>query len=102
MYLHVEKISRSSRPVAGRPFVEVPVPEFGLRRLSHVLAPLAALTLVATALAMAACLAGGAQARAASNFSLLILPDQGENVIYSFVNSATSSINVTIYELKDT
>jgi hypothetical protein len=32
----------------------------------------------------------------------VILPDQGENAIYNFVNSATSSIEVTIYELKDT
>ena len=41
-------------------------------------------------------------ARAASDFSLVILPDQGENAIYNFVNSATSSVNVTIYELNDT
>ena len=40
--------------------------------------------------------------RAASDFSLVILPDQGENAIYNFVNSATSSVDVTIYELKDT
>ncbi len=32
----------------------------------------------------------------------MILPDQGENAIYNFVNSATSSIDVTMYELKDT
>ncbi|HTR91983.1 MAG TPA: phospholipase D-like domain-containing protein [Trebonia sp.] len=70
------------------------MPEFGMRRLSHALAVIV--------LAVAACLAGGVQAHAASNFSLVILPDQGENAIYNFVNSATSSVNVTIYELKDT
>jgi hypothetical protein len=39
---------------------------------------------------------------AASSYSLLILPDQGENAIYSFVNSASSSIDMTMYELTDT
>jgi hypothetical protein len=39
---------------------------------------------------------------ATSDFSLVTLPDQGENAIYSFVSSAISSIDVTIYELKDT
>ncbi|HEU5417258.1 MAG TPA: phospholipase D-like domain-containing protein [Streptosporangiaceae bacterium] len=41
-------------------------------------------------------------AQAASNYSLLILPDQGETAIYNFINSATSSVNVTMYELRDT
>jgi PLD-like domain/Putative Ig domain len=45
---------------------------------------------------------GATTAAAASDLSLVTLPDQGENAIYNFVNSATSSINVTIYELKDT
>src|SRR6202034_3806008 len=54
-------------------------------------------------LAIAGCLAAAVgPARAASDFSLVILPDQGENAIYNFVNSATSSVNVTIYELNDT
>jgi hypothetical protein len=44
---------------------------------------------------------GVSTAHAASDFSLLILPDQGENAIYNFVNSATSSIDMTIYELND-
>jgi phosphatidylserine/phosphatidylglycerophosphate/cardiolipin synthase-like enzyme len=39
---------------------------------------------------------------AASDFSLLILPDQGENAIYNFINSAKSSIDMTMYELQDT
>jgi hypothetical protein len=46
-------------------------------------------------------LSGVSSANAASDFSLLILPDQGENAIYNFVNSATSSIDMTIYELND-
>jgi hypothetical protein len=74
------------------------VPRFGLRRFPHALAALAAVIL-----AIAGCLAAGVvPARAASDFSLVILPDQGENAIYNFVNSATSSVNVTIYELNDT
>ncbi len=70
------------------------MPHLGMRRFS--------LALAAVTLAAAGGLAGGSQAQATSNLSLLILPDQGENAIYSFVNSATSSIDVTIYELKDT
>jgi hypothetical protein len=73
------------------------VPRFGLRRFPY------ALTTIATIiLAIVGCLAAVVPARAASDFSLVILPDQGENAIYNFVNSATSSVNVTIYELNDT
>lgn len=53
-------------------------------------------TAAATALAVAPAHA------ATGTYSLLILPDNGESAIYNFVNSATSSINVTIYELRDT
>ena len=77
------------------------MPHFGMRRFS--------LALAAATLAAAGGLAVGSQAQAASQapaaasaLSLLILPDQGENAIYNFVNSATTSIDVTIYELKDT
>jgi hypothetical protein len=74
------------------------VPRFGMRRFSYALTAIAAVIL-----AIAGCLAAAVgPARAASDFSLVILPDQGENAIYNFVNSATSSVNVTIYELKDT
>jgi putative Ig domain-containing protein/phospholipase D-like protein len=73
------------------------VPRFGVSRFPRALAAIAAIIL-----AIAGCFALTAPARAASNLSLVILPDQGENAIYNFVNSATSSINVTIYELKDT
>ncbi len=64
----------------------------------------AALTaLAALILAAASVVLGtGGSALAASNYSLLILPDQGETSIYSFINSATSSINMTMYELRDT
>src|SRR6204780_4735051 len=61
-----------------------------------------ALAVVAVILAAVGGLATSRPAHAASDFSLLILPDQGESAIYSFVNSATSSIDVTIYELNDT
>jgi len=72
------------------------MPRNGMRRLG--------LALVATTLAAASALTtAGVQAHAAtSDVSLVTLPDQGENAIYSFVNSATSSIDVTIYELNDT
>jgi polyphosphate kinase len=73
------------------------VPRFGVSRFPRAFAAIAAIIL-----AIAGCFAVTAPARAASNLSLVILPDQGENAIYNFVNSATSSINVTIYELKDT
>jgi putative Ig domain-containing protein/phospholipase D-like protein len=73
------------------------VPRFGVRRFPRVLTAIAAIIL-----AVVGCLAATAPARAASGLSLVILPDQGENAIYNFVNSATSSINVTIYEFKDT
>jgi hypothetical protein len=68
-----------------------------LRTIPHALTVLAVL-----AVAGAGGLAATTPAHAASALSLVTLPDQGENAIYSFVNSATSSVNVTIYELKDT
>ncbi|WP_063770916.1 phospholipase D-like domain-containing protein [Streptacidiphilus neutrinimicus] len=54
------------------------------------------------AVATAAILPGAVTAHAAGNYSLVVLPDQGESAIYNFVNSATKSIDVTIYELRDT
>jgi hypothetical protein len=68
-----------------------------MRKIPHALIAIAAVIL-----AFAGCLVATIPARAASSLSLVILPDQGENAIYNFVNSATSSVNVTIYELKDT
>ena len=73
------------------------MPSFAGRRFPHLTA-----AIVAIILAVAGCLVASLPAHAASDFSLVILPDQGENAIYSFVNSATSSVTVTIYELKDT
>lgn len=43
-----------------------------------------------------------AAAHAASTYSLVVLPDQKEGAIYDFVNSAKNSVDVTIYELRDT
>jgi phosphatidylserine/phosphatidylglycerophosphate/cardiolipin synthase-like enzyme len=60
------------------------------------LAILTALAAVITAITLAV------PAGAASDFSLLVLPGQGESAIYSFASSATSSIDLTMYELKDT
>jgi hypothetical protein len=66
--------------------------------LAHTALP----ALAALVLAAAGVLGTGGSALAASNYSLLILPDQGETSIYNFINSATSSIDVTMYELRDT
>lgn len=41
-------------------------------------------------------------ATAASTYSLVVLPDQGESAIYNFIDSAKSTIDVTMYELRDT
>jgi hypothetical protein len=41
-------------------------------------------------------------AHAAGTYSLLVLPEQGESAIYNFINSATTKIDVTMYELRDT
>jgi hypothetical protein len=69
------------------------MPRTGMRRVS--------LAVVTAALVTMSGLSGVSTAHAASDFSLLILPDQGENAIYNFVNSAASSIDMTIYELND-
>jgi phosphatidylserine/phosphatidylglycerophosphate/cardiolipin synthase-like enzyme len=67
-----------------------------LSRTRRALATLAAGALAAvTALAVT-------PAQAAGTDTLLVLPDQGESKIYSFINSATSSIDMTMYELRDT
>ncbi|MEY9859173.1 hypothetical protein ABH935_004801 [Catenulispora sp. GAS73] len=59
------------------------------------------LGVVATATAASGAMLAPA-AHAAGTYSLLILPDQGENAIYSFINSATKTVDVTMYELRDT
>jgi hypothetical protein len=59
--------------------------------------------IAASALAVAGGLAATAPAaQAASDYSLLILPDQGESAIYNFINSAHTSLDMTMYELRDT
>ncbi|MFI9272682.1 putative Ig domain-containing protein [Kitasatospora sp. NPDC052896] len=60
---------------------------------------LLALTAGATA---AATLLAPTAAHAAGAYSLQILPDQGESAIYDFVESASKSIDMTMYELRDT
>jgi hypothetical protein len=71
------------------------MPRTGMRRVSL------AVAIAAAALVTMSGLSAASTPHAASDFSLLILPDQGENAIYNFVNSGTSSIDVTIYELND-
>ncbi|MBO0843524.1 MAG: hypothetical protein J2O46_10085, partial [Nocardioides sp.] len=44
----------------------------------------------------------GGGAHAASAYTLEVLPDAGESKIYSFINSATSTLDMTMYELRDT
>jgi phosphatidylserine/phosphatidylglycerophosphate/cardiolipin synthase-like enzyme len=58
--------------------------------------------LAAAVIAVSYGLGNAGPAHAASDFTLLTLPDQGESAIYNFVNSATSSIDMTIYEINDT
>ncbi|MBB2893852.1 hypothetical protein FHU39_003883 [Flexivirga oryzae] len=57
---------------------------------------------IATTVAAASFIPIAGTAHAASDYSLVTLPDQGESAIYDFVNTATKSIDVTIYELRDT
>ncbi len=61
-------------------------------------------TFVVAALAALTGLVGltASPAHAATTYSLLILPDQGESQIYNFINSAQHSIDMTMYELRDT
>jgi len=71
------------------------MPRTGLRRVTLALGVILLATIGLSGMP------GVTPARAASDFSLNVLPDDGENAIYNFVNSATSSVDVTIYELKD-
>jgi hypothetical protein len=70
--------------------------------MSHTIVRRVSLPLVAVILAALGIVATGWLARAATGtLTLQTLPEDGENAIYSFVNSATTSIDVTIYELND-
>jgi hypothetical protein len=57
---------------------------------------------VATGVAAAAAALTPMAAHAAGTYSLQVLPDQGETAIYNFIQSAKSSIDMTMYELRDT
>ncbi|AUG76066.1 cardiolipin synthase [Kitasatospora sp. MMS16-BH015] len=61
-----------------------------------------AATAAGALLASAALLASGATAQAASAYSLLVYPDQSHSAVVSFVNTATTSVDMTMYELRDT
>lgn len=69
------------------------MPYSATRRLS--------LALTACATAAVTALATGT-AHAAGTYSLLVFPDQSHTSVYDFINSATSSIDMTMYELRDT
>jgi phosphatidylserine/phosphatidylglycerophosphate/cardiolipin synthase-like enzyme len=56
----------------------------------------------ATAVSVAGSLAAAPAAQAASDYTLITLPDDGQNAIYNFINSATSTLDMTMYELSDT
>jgi cardiolipin synthase len=43
-----------------------------------------------------------ASSAAVSNYTLITAPDQGYTPIYTFINSATKSVDMTMYELQDT
>lgn len=61
------------------------------------------MTLSATACATAAVTAfAGPAAQAAGTYSLLVFPDQSHTAVYDFIESATTSIDMTMYELRDT
>ncbi len=76
------------------------------RRLGAIVAAAAAVALAlgvsVPARALVDIPAAAHPAAATGTYTLLTLPDQGESQIYNFVNSATSSINMTMYELVDT
>jgi len=57
---------------------------------------------LAAATGVVAALVTGVPAHAAGTYGLVVLPDAGEQQIYDFVNSATKTIDMTMYELRDT
>src|SRR5215471_2845604 len=58
--------------------------------------------LLAGGAATALALSFSAPGYATGTFSLVTFPDQSHSAVYDFINSATRSIDVTIYELRDT
>ncbi|MFI6156424.1 phosphatidylserine/phosphatidylglycerophosphate/cardiolipin synthase family protein [Kitasatospora sp. NPDC051170] len=66
--------------------------------------PLASLARRAGAVLLAAAglISVGTPANAAGTFTAYVFPDQSHSVVYSLINSATKSVDVTMYELRDT
>jgi phosphatidylserine/phosphatidylglycerophosphate/cardiolipin synthase-like enzyme len=60
------------------------------------------LGLAAAVCSAALCATTAVPAQAATAFSLVVFPDQSHSTVYSFINSATTSVDVTMYELRDT
>ncbi len=58
------------------------------------------LTLAACATAVT-CTFAASPAQAAGTYSLQVFPDQGHTAVYDFINSATTSLDMTMYELRD-
>ncbi|QIS19025.1 phospholipase D-like domain-containing protein [Nocardia terpenica] len=56
---------------------------------------------LAVAAAAATLVAAALPAHAATAFSLVVFPDQDRSTVYDFINSATRSIDMTMYELRD-
>ncbi|MBV6701884.1 phosphatidylserine/phosphatidylglycerophosphate/cardiolipin synthase family protein [Kitasatospora aureofaciens] len=47
-------------------------------------------------------ISGTAHADTAATYSAVVFPDQSHSLVYDFINSATTSVDVTMYELRDT
>jgi phosphatidylserine/phosphatidylglycerophosphate/cardiolipin synthase-like enzyme len=73
-----------------------------MKKLYFLAVPAVAGLIAAGAVAATAGAAPTAHKAATGTYSLIILPDQGESAIYNFINSAKTSIDVTMYELRDT
>lgn len=73
-----------------------------MKKLYFLAVPAVAGLIAAGAVATTAGAAPTAHEAAASAYSLVVLPDQGESAIYNFINSAKTSVDVTMYELRDT
>ncbi|MDH6707586.1 cardiolipin synthase [Kitasatospora sp. MAA19] len=46
-------------------------------------------------------MSGTAQAATAATYTAIVFPDQDHGVVYDLINSATRSVDVTMYELRD-
>jgi phosphatidylserine/phosphatidylglycerophosphate/cardiolipin synthase-like enzyme len=59
------------------------------------------LGLAAAVCSAALCATATVPAQAAGTFSLVVFPDQSHSGVYSFIGTATRSVDVTMYELRD-